>query len=153
MEMFRLSHADFPDLTGSGGLYGAGRWHEKGTLACYTASSRSLCVLERMVHESLEDMPKLVVLTLWVPDEVSIKRYSSSQLPDGWDSIPDSGAARELGQDFFTKGESLLMQVPSAIISEEYNFIINPRHKDFGKIQIVDSRDYYYDVRLQKMIR
>jgi len=153
MEMFRLAHADYPDLSGVGGLYGPGRWHEKGVLACYTASARALAVLERMVHESLEDMPNLVMMTLWVPDDVSIERYASHQLPEGWDAIPDSGAARSLGQDFFLRGTSLLMQVPSAIIAEEYNFIINPQHKDAAKIKIVEERDYFYDVRLQKMIR
>lgn len=153
MEMFRLSHADFPDLSGAGGLYGPGRWHEKGVLACYTASARALCVLERMVHESLEDLPNLVMMTLWVPDDVSIERYSSKQLPEGWDSLPDSGEARAIGQDFFSRGESLLMQVPSAIIAEEYNYIINPRHKDAAMIKVVETRDYFYDARLQRMIR
>ncbi|MDV7105893.1 RES family NAD+ phosphorylase [Vibrio sp. TH_r3] len=153
MEIFRLCHAGYADLSGVGGLYGAGRWHERGALACYLASTRSLAVLERMVHESLSDMPNLVMLTIWIPDDVSIERYSIDQLPKGWDTIPDAGISRPLGQEFFTRGESLLMQIPSAIVAEEYNFVLNPCHQDVAKIKVVESRDYFYDSRLEKMIR
>ncbi len=153
MELFRISHASFADLSGAGGLYGAGRWHHKGTLACYTASSRSLAGLERLVHESIEDMPKLKMLTIWAPDDTSIERYTDKQLPSGWDALPDSGIARDFSQCFYEENRALLLQVPSAIVADEFNYIINPRHADFNTLKIVDTRDFYYDARLQKMIR
>ncbi|SHO55210.1 RES family NAD+ phosphorylase [Vibrio quintilis] len=153
MELFRLSHADFAGLSGQGGLYGAGRWHEKGSLVCYTASSRSLCVLERLVHESMADMPSLVMMTIWIPDDVSVIRKSVKQLPAGWDSMPDAGAAKAVGQAFLKENQALLLQVPSVVVRDEYNYLINPRHPDAGQIQIVDTSPYYYDQRLQKIMR
>ncbi|MHA2938041.1 RES family NAD+ phosphorylase [Vibrio sp. RC27] len=153
MELYRLSVADFADLEGVGGLYTAGRWHDRGMLACYTVFSRSLAALERLVHESMDEMPKLVMLTIWVPDDIKIQRLITEELPKGWDSLPDSGIARVVSQSFYDERESLLLQVPSAVIHDEFNCIINPRHKDFHRIKIVDKRPYYYDVRLQKMIR
>lgn len=153
MEMFRLSHADYADLSGLGGLYSSGRWHEKGVLACYTATSRSLAVLERLVHESFEDMPQLIMMTIWVPDDVVIERYTAKQLPRDWDTLPDSGTARAISKPFFQNKKALLLQVPSAIVSDEYNYIINPAHPDFRNIKIVETTPYFYDLRLQKMIR
>ena len=153
MEIYRLSHSNFTDLSGMGGLYGSGRWHKKGTLACYAATSRSLAALERLVHESIEDMPVLTMMTIWIPDDVKVLRFTHSELPRGWDNLPDSGVAREFSQGFFSENSYLLLQVPSAVIRDEFNYIINPKHPDFEKIKIVDKRDYYYDARLQKMIR
>ncbi|MCL9783288.1 RES family NAD+ phosphorylase [Vibrio sp. S4M6] len=153
MEIYRLSHANYASLSGEGGLYGSGRWHQKGALITYTASSRSLAALERLVHESIEDMPQLAMLTIWVPDDVQISRFTVKGLPEGWDSLPDSGLARDIGQQWLAANESLLMQVPSAIIQDEFNYLINPMHLEFSRIKIVDKRDYYYDPRLQKMIR
>lgn len=153
MEIYRLSHSNFTDLSGAGGLYGSGRWHEKGTLACYAATSRSLAALERLVHESIEDMPMLTMMTIWFPDDVKVLRFTHSELPNGWDNLPDSGVAREFSKAFFSENSYLLLQVPSAVIRDEFNYIINPKHPDFEKIRIVDKRDYYYDARLQKMIR
>ncbi|CAM3616921.1 RES domain protein [Vibrio aerogenes CECT 7868] len=153
MELFRLSHTDYVDLSGRGGLYGAGRWHEKGSLICYTASSRSLCVLERLVHESMADMPSLMMMTIWIPDDVSVLRRSVQQLPAGWDAMPENGTARAVGQAFLEENQALLLQVPSVIVRDEFNYMINPQHPDSGKIQIVETSPYYYDSRLQTMMR
>ncbi|CAH0539883.1 RES family NAD+ phosphorylase [Vibrio marisflavi] len=153
MEVYRLSHANYSSLSGEGGLYGSGRWHQKGALITYTASSRSLAALERFVHESIEDMPPLTILTIWIPDDVAISRYTIKSLPKGWDSLPDSGLARSIGQSWLSENQSLLLQVPSAIIQDEFNFLINPMHAEFNRIKVVDKRSYYYDPRLQKMIR
>ncbi|EMY6611151.1 MULTISPECIES: RES family NAD+ phosphorylase [Vibrio] len=153
MEIYRLSHASYADLSGKGGLFGSGRWHIQGTLACYTASSRSLAALERLVHESIEDMPKLNMMTIWVPDDAPILRYTEAQLPKGWDLLPDTGVARTFSASFYSDNEYLLLQIPSAIIRDEYNYVINPLHKDFHRLSIVETKEYYYDSRIQKMIR
>ncbi len=153
MEIYRLSHADYADLSGVGGLYGAGRWHNKGALACYAASSRSLAALERLVHEAIDEMPPLTMMTIWVPDTAKILRYTEDDLAKGWDSLPDSGVAREASEAFFSEGKHLLMQVPSAVVRDEFNYVINPKHAQFSKVKIVEQREYYYDARLQRMIR
>jgi RES domain-containing protein len=110
-------------------------------------------VLERLVHESMADMPSLVMMTIWIPDDVSVIRRSVKQLPAGWDSMPDAGAAKAVGQAFLQENQALLLQVPSVVVRDEYNYIINPQHPDAGQIQIVDTCPYYYDQRLQKMMR
>lgn len=86
MELFRLSVKKFADLSGMGGMFGSGRWHQKGQPVIYTAGSRSLAALERFVHESPVQMPPLVMMTIYVPDDIAILRVSESELPEGWDA-------------------------------------------------------------------
>ena len=154
MEVYRLAHQDYTDLTGSGGLFGSGRWHHRGHLCVYTASSRALAALERFVHESAITLPKLKMLTIWLPDDISIQRYSEAELPQGWDTIPDSTVSRDFGSKWLQTRGSAVLQIPSSIVQDEYNLIINPSHQDvLTAIKTVDCRDFYYDKRLQKMVR
>ncbi len=153
MEVYRLAHASYKDLSGAGGIYGSGRWHNKGRPILYTASSRSLAALERFVHESAASMPKLKMLTIWVPDSLTIARYNEKQLPNDWDLLPDSEASRNFGSSWLLTDKEAGLQVPSAIVRGEYNLIVNPLHPEAQEIRIVDEVDFYYDARLQKMIR
>lgn len=153
MEVYRLAHVSFSDLSGKGGMYGCGRWHNQGPPILYTASSRSLAALERFVHESAETLPKLKMLTIWLPDSFSIARYTDRQLPKGWDQLPDTEISRDFGSKWLQEGEQAGLQVPSAIVREEYNLLINPLHPESREIKILDNTDFYYDPRLQKMIR
>ncbi|MFD2206040.1 RES family NAD+ phosphorylase [Kiloniella antarctica] len=153
MELYRLAHKNFTDLSGRGGLYGSGRWHNKGLPILYTASSRSLAALERFVHEAASTLPKLVMLTIWVPDNLSIKRITEKQLPKGWDQLPDTHASRDFGDRWLQKGKQAALEIPSAIVRDEYNILINPNHPETAQLKIVEKTNFYYDPRLQKMIR
>ncbi|KKJ78715.1 hypothetical protein WH95_01140 [Kiloniella litopenaei] len=153
MEVYRLAHAKFADLSGKGGNYGAGRWHHKGYPVLYTASSRSLAALERFVHETAHTLPRLKMLTIWVPDNFTVKHYTEKQLPKGWDQLPDTFVSRDFGSTWLEGQKTAGLQIPSAIVKDEYNLLINPNHPDANTIKIVDEADFYYDPRLQRMIR
>jgi len=153
MEVYRLAHARFADLSGKGGLYGSGRWHHKGHPILYTASSRALAALERFVHESASTLPPLKMLTLWLPDHLSIDRYTEHQLPDGWDQLPDTEASRDFGAHWLQQNQHAALQVPSAIVRGDYNLIINPLHPQVRELKVVEEVDFYYDQRLQRMMR
>ncbi|WP_394209665.1 RES family NAD+ phosphorylase [Enterovibrio calviensis] len=153
MEVFRLSVKKFADLSGMGGMFGSGRWHHKGQPILYTAGSRSLSALERFVHESPVQMPNLVMMTIYIPDDLAIQRVSDQELPMGWDAVPDADVSRNYGTDWLRDGNTGVTQLPSAIIASEYNFLINPVHPDSTKIKVIDQRDFYYDSRLKRMMR
>lgn len=153
MEVFRLSVKRFADLSGMGGMFGSGRWHQKGQPVLYSAGSRSLAALERFVHESPVQMPPLVMMTIYIPDELPINRISEQELPDGWDSVPDADVSRNFGTQWLKEAKAPVLQLPSAIIAGEYNFLINPAHPQSQKIKIIDQRDFYYDSRLKRMMR
>ncbi|MEH6631375.1 MAG: RES family NAD+ phosphorylase [Halopseudomonas aestusnigri] len=153
MEIYRLAHAKYADLSGKGGIYGSGRWHNKGYPILYTASSRSLAALERFVHETASTLPKLKLITIWLPDNFTIVRYTETELPKGWDQLPDTSASRNFGSKWLEEEKCAGLQVPSAIVRGEYNLLINPNHPDANNMKVVDEVNFYYDPRLQKMIR
>ncbi|PKF48734.1 RES family NAD+ phosphorylase [Enterovibrio nigricans] len=153
MEVFRLSVKKFADLSGMGGMFASGRWHQKGQPILYTAGSRSLAALERFVHESPVQMPPLVMMTIYIPDDIAIKRVSETELPNGWDAVPDADVSRHYGSTWLRELTTPVIQLPSAIVACEYNFLVNPMHPDSSKVKVIDQRDFYYDSRLKKMMR
>ena len=155
MEVFRLAVKEYATLDGIGGLYCSGRWHHEGKHVVYTASSRSLSVLERFIHESSMVVPSLVMLSIYIPDDLPQFSHAESTLPKGWDAVDDEqqSATQDLGDKFLSDNKYAYMKVPSAIVPHEYNYIINPRHPDSSRIKINETLPYHYDERYKRFIK
>ncbi len=120
-----------------------------GVPIVYTASHRSLAMLERLVNDSTDILSRnLTATTILVPDDIKIVRISATELPAGWEATPYSQHTQKIGADWHRSGESAVLQVPSSLCHEEYNFIINSDHPDKAKISVVDSRPFKYPDRL-----
>lgn len=138
------------DMSGSGGLYVSGRWHEKGNPILYAGSSISLCCLETLVHYDATGLPfrrKLIEYQIPISSINQGQRVDVAQIPN-WDGMPDSTKAAEAGTRWLTSNASLLMFVPSVIIPMESNVLINPKHPDINLILAVDHGYFKYDPRL-----
>lgn len=129
-------------------MYG-GRWNSVGTPVVYTSTTLSLAVLEMLVHVDPEDMPRdLVALRIEVAGKVSSRRVRPEDLPDDWAEVPGHPACRALGEEWLSKGKTLLLRVPSAIVREEENVLVNPRHPEAEKLQVGSVRAFRFDARL-----
>jgi len=150
MRVFRISKTEFiRDLSGAGARLYGGRWNEKGVAVIYTAESRSLATVEYLAHMPLAIRPKgLSIATLEIPDTVSQTSVLLESLPEHWQSYPAPPELAEIGAAWVRSSASLLLRVPSAVVPEEYNVLINPLHPEmkYVKIQAVD--DYEFDRRL-----
>ena len=136
-------------LSGRGGLFTSGRWHTKGRRVVYTSGSLSLAALELMVHVDREMLPSdLIQLEIDVPDKLKIRRVAVSALPRKWRSYPAPAALRRLGDDWLAAGSTAVLQVPSGVIPEERNLILNPVHADSSRISVVATKSFAYDSRL-----
>ncbi|GAC1440838.1 MAG: RES family NAD+ phosphorylase [Sediminibacterium sp.] len=137
------------ELNGKGaGRYG-GRWNSIGLPVVYTSMTISLALLELLIHNASYDEIRTNYLTvLEVPDN-NIKEVNFSQLKNDW--IKDESYSRFIGDEFLRNQPSLLLKVPSAIIPEESNVLLNPRHPDFKKAQIRTAAEFYFDSRLFKV--
>ncbi len=135
------------DLSGTGAkLYGS-RWNSVGTPVLYLASSISLASLEMMVHLQFADASRdFALLYINAPDTASVHTLEPAKLKTGWQQ--DIGYSRFIGDQFIQSAQNLLLKVPSAIVEEEYNYLANPLHADFGKIKINRSRTFHFDERL-----
>jgi RES domain-containing protein len=149
MIVFRLAKTKFcKDLSGKGAETAGGRWNSKGVAIVYTGMSRALCTTEIAVHTPLGNIPvDYSLVSIDVP-ETSILKLENSKLPKDWKSFPHPHSTQMLGDKFIAENKYLIMKVSSVIVQGEFNYLINPIHKDFKKIKIVKIEDFVFDERL-----
>lgn len=138
------------DLSGEGARRYGGRWNSPGVPMVYTATSASLAVLETLVHMGLNVFPDdLVLVTLEVPQDL-VSTLEPDRLPEHWAAYPAPAAANEIGDLWVHEERSVGLLVPSAILPQESNLLINPRHARADLVEIVDILPYRVDRRLLK---
>lgn len=150
MLVYRISRTRFAqDLSGEGARLYGGRWNRKGVPCLYTASSISLAVLEFSVHVSVDELPRaLSITTIEVPE--TFLAVKTEDLPGNWDQWPSPASTRDLGSKWLNEMKHLVIRVPSTVIQQEFNFLINPLHAEIKKVKIQDVRDFVFDVRIKK---
>lgn len=125
------------------------RWNREREYVIYTGSSRALSALELVVHRSSIDLGgayKLLVIAL---DATENDIETVENLPDNWHSLTHYTALQAIGSQWYQAREKLLLKVPSAIISKEFNYLINTSHPDFqSKVRILEKEDFIWDKRL-----
>lgn len=137
------------DLTGTGAYLHGGRWNSPGTRLVYTAENNVLAAFEVALRIPLDQISKnYVMVPIDVPEDTDIY---APELPKNWNS--DIKLSRQLGDAFAKEGSHLLMKVPSALITDSYNFLINPRHALIKKVKTKEPRTILFDKRLMEMIR
>lgn len=130
-------------------LYG-GRWNSRGVSVVYAAQSQSLAVLEMLVHLDTADLLQAYVFFEVIIDEALISALAESDLPRDWQSDPAPPRLREIGDIWAESNASVVLRVPSSLIPTEYNYILNPKHPEFGRLQFGKPVPYRYDARLAK---
>src|ERR1700752_5337044 len=130
MLLWRISnHTTFD---GRGGLSAFGRWHTEGRPIVYLAETPAGSLVEALVHLELSrtSLPKFYkLLKAEAPGDLSIKTIDGSRLLHGnW--IEDQIAPRTVGDEWLASGSSALLRVPSAIVPETFNTLLNPEHPD-----------------------
>ena len=145
MELFRITKSEYQhDLTGIGAYRHGGRWNTPQNSMLYTASRRSLAMLEIIVHWQQPNPPKgFVVVVLFVPDNTPV--YNPYPIID-WQE--DHQWSKEMGDSWLKENKTLLMSVPSVVVPSEKNFLINPLHTDFGSVKIISTEPFQFDKRL-----
>jgi RES domain-containing protein len=130
-------------------LYG-GRWNTPGTPLIYTAESKSLAVLEILVHLDSPDLLRKFVLFEVKIDDPLVTHLDPASLPKDWRHDPPPAAAQNIGDEWASSARSAVLRVPSAIVTGEYNFLLNPRHPDFSKLKIEPPQSFFIDPRLER---
>ena len=152
MEVYRLSRLKFAgSLSGKGAAVKGGRWNSAGIELIYTAANRSLAMAEVAVHFTLATLPPdYVMMTLFIPDNVSIQEVNIDDLPLGWNSFPHQLSTRQIGDRLAAENKTCLIKVPSAVTKGDFNILINPNHIEFAGIKIVEVSPFPFDKRIFK---
>ena len=150
MIVYRIGRAKYAyDLTGEGARLHAGRWNHKLTPCIYTSGSRALALLEYTVNVNIDDIPRALAFTvIEIPDD-NILALAVAGLPGNWAAAPAPASARNYGTTLLKKATHAVIKIPSAVIPVEYNYLLNPQHKDSEKFKIIEVSDFIYDVRIK----
>jgi RES domain-containing protein len=151
MMVFRMVKPAFAAraLAGDGARLYGGRWNAPGVACAYAAGSRALAVLELLVHASPEILRVgFLLLEIEVPDALI---ETGLRPPPGWDGYPAGAASQDHGDRWLRRSAAsakAVLAVPSVIIPEESNYLLNPRHPAFSNIRIRRRRPFRFDSRL-----
>ncbi len=134
---------------GEGARRYGGRWNPRGTAVVYTAESLSLSALELLVHSDADLLPNtFVAFEVAIPEMVAYARVEIAALPSGWREIPAPQELAELGLAWIKAAETAILAVPSAVVPQEDNVLLNPAHPDFALLQISPPQPFGFDPRL-----
>ncbi len=136
-------------FSGEGARIFEGRWNSGGVRMVYCSEHLSLAALEILVHtQSVTIRDKFRVFRVaW--DEKMMTTIDLKKLPNGWNAQPPSLISKKIGDEWIHSDRSAVLAVPSVIVPLEKTFLLNPKHRDFGKIKIKDSGSFALDQRLR----
>ena len=155
MELYRITQEIYcDDLTGNGAKLFGGRWNSEGLQALYTASSRSLALLETLAHTPAKmlQLKTYMLITIFVPDADLTKVVDLKELPKGWDATDIHPYTQKTGDNFLSQNKKLLLLAPSVLMQEEKICVINPLHTDMKKVKIVQKRRIQFDKRIENNV-
>ena len=147
MIIYRLATSEFAeDLSGEGAKIYGGRWNPVGLAAVYISEFISLSILEILVRANKFTSPDTyTLLSIQIPESSTVT-IELKKLKSEWQNSIEY--TRSIGEEFLRDNQTLILKVPSAIVPQEHNFLINPLHKDFKKVKIVHSELLELDKRL-----
>ena len=136
-------------LTGDGALRASGRWHTRGRRVVYCAQTPAAALLDVLVHFELavRDLPvRYRLLKVQAPDDVEVEQVSHDKLPADW--VGNTDVTRAIGDAWIASNRSPLLLVPSAVVPETHNVLLNPAHPHADQIVIAHRSDHAIDPRL-----
>lgn len=133
---------------GEGARRFGGRWNSPGTSVVYTSESRALALLEVLAGiRSVHPFPSYVLIPVSF-DNALVHNLQQEDLAADWRQSPPSVATQAIGDGWVSKGKTVILSVPSVVIPDEYNFLLNPTHPDFHQVRIGEPEDITLDPRL-----
>ncbi len=135
---------------GEGARVEGGRWNSPRTPMVYTSQSAALAALEMLVHLGRGSILTAYVLIPCAFDDALVSRLDRERLPSNWRSYPAPPELQLIGDEWATGGASAVLEVPSAVIETDSNYLLNPRHPDFKAVRVMDPQRFEFDLRLLK---
>jgi len=144
--VWRLASGRYPPLNGEGARLVGGRWNSSGYAAVYTSESLALCLAESLVHITGPLPRTYLSFKIYVPDD-AIEILDISSLESRWED--NLVYTRRLGDEWLNSRRSLALAVPSIMLPESTNIILNPLHPRAAELSVVAQRPFKFDARLR----
>jgi RES domain-containing protein len=150
MLVYRLSNPNYSnDLNGIGAAFAGGRWNKKGRAVLYTSESTALALLEIVVNIPPMFQPQLNLLTIEIPEK-EIVEITQDMLPTNWFKYPAPSLLAEFAENLYKNDTILGIKLPSAVISNNSNFILNPNSLAYSQVKIIKNEPFIFDPRLYR---
>jgi RES domain-containing protein len=150
MIVYRISSCKYiDDLSGLGAALYGGRWNSEGVYVLYTAGGPSLAMLESLVHFGGRVVGDFCQIAIEVPED-SIIELQQKDLPDTWRESPPPDILKTFGNKFVAEQQYLMLKVPSVLVPDESNYLLNPAHPHFKQVRILVKSKVRFDERLFK---
>lgn len=150
IKLFRIATTEhIRDISGTGARIYGGRWNHIGYPVIYASGSRSLAILEFLVHVPMALAPEnLSIMEINIVEAVGKETVNENQLPPNWRDYPAPEQLADIGTNWLKSKSSLLIDIPSAVVDKEMNTLINPLHKDIKSVNLVSVENFSFDSRL-----
>jgi len=124
------------------------RWNADGQFVIYTTSSRALACLENLVHRSRSGADRIFkTMVIDIQDKLPQKEIKLKNLPENW-RHSFCQQCLQIGMQWYISNETPVLKVPSSIIPEEWNYILNVRHPQFNRIRLINTEAFLFDQRI-----
>ena len=138
-------------FSGEGARRYGGRWNARGTAVVYLSGGLSLAALELFVHLTAQDARlNFSAIRVEVPAAVKVQQLAIAELPDNWREEPPPDSCKALGSSWTERADAALLRVPSIIVPNEFNYVLNPAHADFKKFIVRVPQPFGFDTRMWK---
>ena len=151
MHAYRLVKGKYASepLDPQGAKLHGGRWNSKGMPVVYASDSIALTALEKLVHVHRADVLNHFVLCTIPFSETNLMTLAQDVLPSDWRNDPPPFSTMAIGDEWLLRGESLFLAVPSTVVPQQNNFLINPKHPEFTELaNSAIAEPFVFDTRL-----
>ena len=152
MLVYRITHKAFSTTLFAPGI--AGRWNGAGRRVIYTAESIPLAFMENMIRrKGLGFNEEFGIMIIEVPATLSITEIDPGKLAAGWRDFVDYSVCQKVGNDWYDKGKTPVLKVPSAVLPTNFNYVLNTTHRDFKSIRLITISDLVPDDRIEELLK
>jgi RES domain-containing protein len=152
MLAYRITHKSFSKKLIAPGF--AGRWNGTGRKVIYCAESIALAFLENMIRrQGVGFNQDFKTMILHIPDELKIQVVNPKDLALGWRKFSDYSKCQPIGNEWYDEGIFPILKVPSAVLPESFNYVINATHPDCKRIKLVRTTDLIPDERIEDLLK
>ena len=152
MLVYRIVHKKFSQTLSASGM--EGRWNSEGNKVIYCAESIALAFLENMIRrQGVGFNHDFKIMVIDIPDNTKITILNSDDLNSGWRNYNNYSECRKSGNKWYNENKTLLLKVPSAVLPQSFNFVINTIHADYQKIKLIETSDLIPDERIEEILK
>ena len=132
----------------------SGRWNSDGKKVIYAAGSVSLAIMENLIRRNGYGFNNdYAIMFIEVPDHIKITTYTAAMLPPGWNAPGSYAASQPVGDAWYDSMKTAVLKIPSAVVPQEYNYVLNSLHPDYVRIKLIEVTEFVPDQRIEEILK